>query len=137
METLNAKYSSMSRPVLSFATAYRAMAEQIDLVGLIASKPERYEEFRELVRIAADVYTRRYDGPVVVDGEAVTYGYLQEIFKHLTDEHIQYVLDKLDGYVQEIRYKKAFLRTALCNSVFELHLGIDNQVNADRMRAVK
>ena len=133
METSNVITSSSSRPVLSFGAAYSAMAEQVDLLGMLAVETSltRCGQMRELVRIAADVYTRRYESQVVVDGDVVTYGYLQEIFKNLTYEHILYVLDRLDHYSQEIRFKKAFIRTTLYNSVFELFNGVNNEVVVD------
>ena len=126
---------SASRPVLSFETAYALMAKQVTLAELVAADPDRYGSYRELVRIAADVYTHRPEAPIAVGGEMVTYKYLQEIFRSLTGEHIEYVLDKLEEYEQEIRYKKAFLRTALANAVFEMNVGLTNKVRADMVRS--
>ena len=127
--------ASPSRPVLSFASSYALMAKQVALSELVAADPDRYESYRELVRIAADVYTHRPEAPIAVGGEHVTYGYLQEIFRSLTGEHIEYVLDRLERYEQEIRYKKAFLRTSLANSVFEMNVGLTNKVRADMVRS--
>ncbi len=123
--------SSQSRRVLSFGGAYKLMAEQVELAWLVEARPGRRDLYIEIVRIAADVYCRRWDGPVVVDGEQVTYGYLQSIYKNLTADHIDFVIDKLDNYRREIRYKKAFIRTALVNSVFEMQVEASNQYAVD------
>ena len=122
----NAKSSEASRPVLSFGAAEKRIAEQIELTWLISNRPERSEVYRELTRIIADVYCHGWSRPVVVDGEEVTFGYLQELYKHLTAEHVDYVLDRLERYPREINHKKAFIRTALVNSIVEMQTETEN-----------
>jgi hypothetical protein len=105
----------------------QAMAEQTELTALIAQNPGRCGLYRELCRIAADVYTRDGERPVVVDGETATFGYLQEIFGLITAENMEDVADRLAAYPREIRHKKAFMRTMLYNSVFELETATENR----------
>ena len=119
------------RPVLSFGAALEMIGGQVELDGLIAEAEDLSTVglYREIARIAADVYTRRWDGPGVVDGEEVTYGYLQEIYKLLDCRHVEYVLERLREYPREIRNKKAFIRTMLVNSVFEMETAFENEFN--------
>ena len=126
-------YASRSRPVLSFGAAVAGMEEQTELACLIAAEPERAEIYREVVRIAADVYCRGAERPVVIDGEDVTFGYLQELYGMLTSEHVRYVVDNLERYPAEIKYKKAFLRTALANAVLEMHTAAQNEYTVHRL----
>ena len=116
-----------SRPVPSFGAAYKAAAALISLTALIANAPERTGLYRDICRIISDVYMHRPAGETVIDGERTTYGYVQEIYTLLDDTHVQDVADALERYPREIRFKKAFIRTALYNRIFEQEADATNE----------
>jgi len=130
---MSSAYESASGSVLSFGWALQLMEAQLGLDAMIEGEPEREGIYREAVRIAADAYCHAAERPVVVDGEEVTFGYVQAIFRHLTSEHVTYVVDRLDRYPRAIRYKKAFLRTALVNAVFEMETEAANAYAVSRI----
>lgn len=108
-----------SCPVSSFGLAEAAFREQVSFRELIVNEPERTGIYRDVCRIAADAFCRAPGRPVIVDGEETTFGYLQEIFRQLETEHVQGAVDALERYRDEIRHKKAFIRTVLYNRFFE------------------
>lgn len=120
-----------SRPVASFGAAQRAAAKLISLDALIAGDAGNERLYGEICRIIADVYMHNPDRETVIDGEVTTYGYVQEIFCLLEAENVVAVVQALERYPREIRYKKAFVRTALYNTIFELETGAENEYAQD------
>ena len=79
-------------------------------------------------------------GEVLIDGapvdrEKIRFGYLQEIYRELEPENISDVADALERYPREIRYKKAFLRTALFNARLEAETGVTNLFSVNKWKA--
>lgn len=114
------------RPVPSFGTAMQAAETILELDWLIGAYPESTELWRELARIVADVYMHNPARNLVIDGEVTSFGYVQEIFLLLTAENLIDVRHRLQRYQREIKHKKAFVRTALYNTIFESETEIEN-----------
>jgi hypothetical protein len=68
---------------------------------------------------------------IKIDGEILPVEMVQEIYRKVTHDHIQLVIDNFKKYTTELHSKKAFFRTAVYNSVFELESSNINHVNAD------
>ena len=107
-----------------------------DEIGAVAKQLELYavremdKAFAyELCAIIAEVNLMRYDFRVKIGGEVLEAGLVKEVFACLTHDHLERVIDSFNTCVSEIRNKKAYLRTALYNSVFELEAGTINDVN--------
>ncbi len=83
----------------------------------------------ELCAIIAEVNLMRPHFLVKIGGEALEAGLVQEVFSCLTHDHLERVMTAFNSCKNEIRNKKAYLRTALYNSVFELEAGTINDVN--------
>lgn len=120
-------FMSVSGRVLSFEAAMEWVEMQISLAELLEEDDNTL--YDDIAHIIADVYVRNPKYEVKVDGEWVTYGYLQEVFSELTSEHVQAVAAKFENYTQEIRFKRAFLRTALFNICFEINADVTNAVS--------
>lgn len=131
MQNPNSKYiPSPSCPVssrLSFRDAIEAAEKQIELDAI-----DRYrEEAKEICFIIAEVYLMNPDYRIKVSGEMLD-GYLvQQVFRELTCEHVRLVLDNFHNVTYLVMNKKAYLRAALYNSVFELNAHYSNLVNRD------
>jgi len=126
MNIQSAKDALRVRPVSSFVTAVKAVYEIIDMEWLMEAHPESGGLWTELGRIIADVYMHSPNSQIVIDGEVTSFSYVQELFLHLTSDNLVDVRDRLERYPREIRFKKAFIRTALYNTLFETEIEAEN-----------
>lgn len=85
----------------------------------------------ELCAIMAEVRLMRPSFSVKVGGDALEVGLVQEIFDELTHEHVAAVIHRFNACDYPIRNKKAYLRTALYNAVFEREAAERNEVNCE------
>lgn len=74
---------------------------------------------RELCYIIAEVYRLDPYESVKVDGHNLLAGTVAATFELLTADHLKAVILKNDERNYPVKYKKAYLRTLLYNSVFE------------------
>lgn len=110
----------------SFKDEIGAVAKQLELYAV----RETDKQFAyELCAIIAEVNLMRPHFLVKIGGEALEAGLVQEVFSCLTHDHLERVMTAFNSCKNEIRNKKAYLRTALYNSVFELEAGTINDVN--------
>lgn len=98
--------------ILSFETCDRALANEIML-------------------IMAEVGTLPFNAQVQINGEKLTAETVNEAYGHIEKEHIEFVIEKFRAVKYEIKYRKAYFRTALYNCVFELESYYENQVRKD------
>lgn len=120
----------MSRPVRpSFREAFRRAAKQVGLYEYAAAS-ER-DPLRELCYIVAEVYAIDPDSRVNISGEILDAYLVQEIFGELTLDHLRLVLANFREQMDLIKNKRAYLRAALYNSVFEIEAHYANLANHD------
>ena len=74
----------------------------------------------ELCYIIAEIYSLHESAQVRIDGEQYSAATIAEVFSLLTAEHLQYVIEHFNNLTYHVTHKKAYLRTALYYSVFEL-----------------
>lgn len=111
---------------LSFKDKIKATADRLEFYAFRENdKALAYE----LCAIIAEVNIMRPGFSVKIGGEVLEAGLVQEVFSCLTHDHLESVIDAFDSCKYEIRNKKAYLRTALYNSVFELEAGNRNLFN--------
>ena len=120
------KTSRPSRPTLRKALD-RAEC-QIESHAFEAAEKARV---RELCFIIAEVYLLRPESTVRIAGEALDAEMVQDVFSELRHEHVRMVLDNFKSVTDVIRNKKAYFRTALYNSVFEVEAHYANLVSHD------
>ena len=104
-----------SRP--SFREAFRRAAEQVELH---CCEPTETEPFRELCYIIAEVYMLDPYSRIKIADETFDADLVQDIFGELELDHLRLVYHNFRDQTKLIRNKRAYLRTALYNSVFEL-----------------
>ena len=117
---------SQSRP--SFREAFRRAAEQVELR---CCEPIETEHFRELCYIIAEVYMLDPYSRIRIADEIFDAYLVQDIFAELELDHLRLVWNNFRSQTSIIRNKRAYLRTALYNSVFELTAHYANLASHD------
>ena len=109
----------------SFRQEFERAAEQICLSEI----PEGMrEQAYEICLIIAEVYYMQPSFSVKIGGEALEVSLVEEIFSEVTQSHVELVIENFNSVSSVIRNKKAYLRTALYNAVFELSSHYSNRV---------
>ena len=76
--------------------------------------------YKELCLIIAEVLVLDPDAIIKVNGMNLRAHLVQEVYSQLKNEHIQLAFDNFHNVMYRVYNKKAYLRTALYNAVFEL-----------------
>lgn len=87
--------------------------------------------YEEVCLIVAEVNLLNPDGIIKISGSELSTFIVQEVYSRLTFEHVETVVRKFQQVSAPIYNKKAYLRTALYNSVFEAQSNITNQLAQD------
>ena len=85
----------------------------------------------EMCMIIAETLLINPDKEITINGEKIPAFIVQEIFSLLTRDHIELVLDKISKIADLIQKKSPYMRTALYNSVREIHTHYANLVRHD------
>lgn len=117
---------------LSFDEAYERTRAQIDMECFPV---EMLVQATEVAGIIAQVYTLPKNGVIKVAGCLRKVGDVQAVFKKMTNEHVVYVIEEFNEIPYRIRYKTAYIRSALFNSVFELTSAENNRYAATEAEA--
>lgn len=112
----------------SFREAFGRAAKQVDLHCC-----ETYERdsMRELCYIIAEVYIIDPNSRIKISDEELDAYLVQEIFRELSLEHLRLVHENFSEQTELIKNKRAYLRTALYNSIFEFEAHYANVVQHD------
>ena len=89
------------------------------------------EQAEGICKIIAEVLKLNPEGEIKVGEERIPVSMMQEVFRELQFEHVEFALAKYGKVTSLICNKKAYIRTALYNSYFELEVHYVNQVNHD------
>lgn len=111
----------------NFRSIYSAVLEQIEFDILSASPDKSF--YNELALIMTEVYMLSPDSEMRCAGTILSVGMVQQVYKELTKEHLELVADNFHTLTFSVRHKKAYLRTALYNSVFEFESHWINEVS--------
>lgn len=100
----------------SFWEVYAEVEKQIEF----DSFEEQYiPQAEEICKIITEVLKLNPRNEIRIAGEMLAVDMVQEIFRDLQHENITHVIDNFKKVTYEITSVKAYLRTALYNSVFE------------------
>lgn len=122
-------FEDVGRVRPSFREAFRRSARQVELYE--CSTASEIDFLRELCYIIAEVYVIDPDSKIKISDELLDAYLVQEVFGELTFEHLQLVRDNFMEMTDIVRNKRAYLRAALYNSVFEKEAHYTNLVNHD------
>lgn len=84
--------------------------------------------YNELCLIIAEVYVKPPNSLMRIRGAEIEAAIVQEVYRALTNEHIQLVADKFKEQTHTIRKKTPYLQTALYNALFELEAATINDL---------
>ena len=119
---------------LSFDEAYERTRAQIDMECFPV---EMLVQATEVAGIIAQVYTLPANSVIKVAGCLRKVGDVQAVFQKLTNEHVIYVIEEFNEIPYRVRYKTAYIRSALFNAVFELTSAENNRYAAAEAEAGK
>lgn len=124
------KAVDMSRPVLSFGAELQKVMEECEFEEALSESGEENREMLETIcKIITEVRRKPPQGYMLIDREAVQVADVQDVYAQIGCIELCYVLDKFKKATREIKFVKAWLRTALYNSVFEAEAKMTNDVN--------
>ena len=116
-----------SRRKLTFREAVAVADKQIDVDGFKDMAPSGkavagcdWHLAYTLAMVMAEVYMGRPEYQMYVGGIAMECRQIQEVYCHLTHEHIAQAIRKIQGGKEKnARFRRPYLRTMLYNLVFE------------------
>jgi hypothetical protein len=106
--------------------------EQIEYKAILVMRNDNpVQELEEICLVIQEIMNTDINDKIRVQKRNLSAYYVQERFRMLRMEHIDYVLDKLEEGVSRVRNPKAFLITALYNAPMTMHVDITNRVAYD------
>lgn len=115
----------------SFWEILSQVQEQVELPTLADENGEINPLYLEMCKVMTEILRHNPDSEIYIAKETLQADLVQEIMVSLTSEHLKLVYENFQKITYEIKSKKAYLRTALYNSAFELESHYANQVNKD------
>lgn len=113
---------------LSVSLSFDEMLERVKgQIDFDAFPFEDIMQARELACIIAEVMRMRPSDNLKIDGRIMPVADVQAVYSRLENEHIANVMESFNQIPYVVRNKKAYLRTALYNAVFELGSSENNQ----------
>lgn len=106
---------------LSFADTLNRVLQQVEY-DCFADTRFRYIDplYKELCLIIAEVFVMNPNSVIKVNGAETQANLVQEIYSRLRHDHIRLVFSNFHEVSCRVFNKRAYLRTALYNAVFEL-----------------
>ena len=134
----NAQYSKesqvASRPVSSRLSFREALSKARAQINIDCFSEADKDFANEIIFNIAEVYMLWDSSPVKIAGEQIDGYILKQVFEELHEEHVKLVIDNFSRIDYYVNYKKAYIRTALYNSVFEYTAHFENLVNTTLYR---
>lgn len=120
-----------TRPRLTLRDAREAVLRQVGGLEQFAERGRTDPLYSELLLCMAELTLFPDAALLRVAGVELPAGVVKEVYGMLTAEHLREVRRAFCRITSPVRNRKAYLRTALYNAVFELEAGIINEVAGD------
>ena len=85
--------------------------------------------YKELCLVIAEVLVLNPDSTVKINGSNMYTHLVQEVYSQLNNDHVRLVFENFNNVSTHVYNKKAYLRTALYNAVFEFQSHNINEIN--------
>jgi len=130
----------LSCPVSSCPSLLKTLAavnEQVNYIGFARAARDRtmhaYVDplYNEICLNIAEMLVRPPNAIVRIHGTDIEAAIVQEVYRALTHDHIEFVAANFKAQTRLIRNKRAYLQTALYNALFELDAHYTNLVRHD------
>lgn len=115
-------------PVGFFAETLAAVREQIEVGSM---PPQDKALASEIALIITELIHLSPESDVSIGRDKLSASLVTEIYKRLNGDHVRAVIHRFRKANYKITHTKAYLRTALYNSVFELEAQTENEVAVD------
>lgn len=122
---------SESSPVLSFEEQLKGVMQHSEVAEAVREDPSNIRLYMQMCKIITEVLRKNGNDDIRIDGQTVKASKVQEIFRQIGSDELRYVAENVCAVDYKIKFIKAYLTTALYNSVFESELGLMNSVNVD------
>ena len=105
---------------------------QVQYHGFTDLRRNRIDPFyKELCLIIAEVFVMDQNSVIKINGSNCYVHLVQEVYSQIRHDHVQLVFNNFNNVTQRIINKKAYLRTALYNAVFEFESQYINDMQCD------
>jgi len=85
--------------------------------------------YREICLVIAEVLVLNPDSIIKVNGSNMSASLVQEVYSQLRNEHVRLIFENFCNVSTHVYNKRAYLRTALYNAVFEIESHYVNDMN--------
>lgn len=107
-----------SRPARpSFYEVLANVEKQVELEWF--SQADR-RQAREICLIITEVLKLNPEGEIRIEGAMLPTEMVQDVYRQLTRDHVEMVMDKFRSIGQPLKSTRAYLRTMLYNAFFEI-----------------
>jgi hypothetical protein len=115
--------------VPSFADTAERVLYQVQYQGFESPRSHLIDPlYGELCLIIAEVFIMDPTAVININGVKTQVSVLQEVFSQLHNDHVRLVFTNFQDVSSKVYNKKAYLRTALYNAVFELEANYTNNL---------
>jgi len=105
---------------------------QVEYNGFTDIRLNRIDPFyKELCLIIAEVFVIDQDSVIKINGSNCYVRLVQEVYSQICHDHVRLVFNNFNNVSHRIINKKAYLRTALYNAVFENESQYINDISCD------
>ena len=105
---------------------------QVEYNGFTDIRLNRIDPFyKELCLIIAEVFVIDQDSVIKINGSNCHVRLAQEVYSQIRHDHVRLVFNNFNNVSHRIINKKAYLRTALYNAVFENESQYINDMSCD------
>lgn len=122
---------SESSQVLSFDSQLQAVMRKCEFEDAVAEDPYNARLYEQMCKIMTEVFRKDGNADVKIGRQTLKASKVQEVFEQVRSTELRFVADNVCAVRYKIKFIKAYLTTALYNSVFESELRIINDVNSD------
>ncbi len=122
---------SGSSQVLSFDSQLQAVMRKCEFEDAVAEDPYNARLYEQMCKIMTEVFRKDGNADVKIGRQTLKASKVQEVFEQVRSTELRFVADNVCAVRYKIKFVKAYLTTALYNSVFESELRIINDVNSD------
>ena len=122
---------SGSSQVLSFDSQLQAVMRKCEVEEAVAEDPFNARLYEQMCKIMTEVFRKDGNADVKIGRQTLKASKVQEVFEQVGSTELRFVADNVCAVRYKIKFIKAYLTTALYNSVFESELRIINDVNSD------
>ena len=121
---------SESSQVLSFDSQLQAVMRKCKVEEAIAEDPHNARLYEQMCKIMTEVFRKDGNADVKIGRQTLKASKVQEVFEQVGYTELRFVADNVCAVSYKIKFIKAYLTTALYNSVFESELRVINDVNS-------